>query len=628
MKSIIITGCDSGYFGLAQSLVRSLRRFPALAHITLGFLDFGLDDAQRAWLAAQNVEVKPGGWDMDFPGREVWETTRPWFKIYLCRPHLRQHFPGYDVYCWLDADTWVQLPQAVEQLLAAAARGGLAASPEVDRSYVKFISRPGVWQLEADIATQCLGEELGGRLRLAPSFNAGVFAMRHDAPHWEMWRHYMMLGLNRVDPQDDNSRMVEQVSFNAAVYLHAFPTHRFPSTYNWLACLALPYWDVSTNQFVEPAPPHAPIAIMHLSLYVLQKKLLISALYQGESKCSIGTGLTFDDQQLLVQSQARILSEMQPAAMPTEETDYVSPELARVAPDACFPHMVVGDKAACPWPHLRREVPHRWYIDRRHPGIGFLSRDEAHLIYNTALRFRGRRALEVGCWMGWSTCHLALAGVKLDVIDPMLNEPLVHDSVRDSLRAANVLDSVRLIGGTSPAAVRELATREQRKWSLLFVDGDHEGEAPLRDVIECEQHAEQDAAILFHDLTSPDVAAGIRYLRDRGWKTRLYHTMQIVGIAWRGNVVPVDHVPDPTVKWVVPEHLRDFNFSRYASAAVPRATPLCRELAQLCRPLANAPQPATGMMREQKALAAIDVDFELAVPGYEILNGGQRAGPR
>ncbi|WP_204249752.1 hypothetical protein [Gemmata sp. SH-PL17] len=49
-------------------------------------------------------------------------------------------------------------------------------------------------------------------------------------------------------------------------------------------------------------------------------------------------------------------------------------------------------------------------MDRRAPHIGFVSRDEAAILYNTALRFRGRRALEIGCWLGWSTCHLALGG--------------------------------------------------------------------------------------------------------------------------------------------------------------------------------------------------------------------------
>ncbi|MGH6976466.1 MAG: hypothetical protein ACREED_05505 [Stellaceae bacterium] len=29
-------------------------------------------------------------------------------------PFLRRYFPGYDVYLWLDGDTWVQDAEAIE----------------------------------------------------------------------------------------------------------------------------------------------------------------------------------------------------------------------------------------------------------------------------------------------------------------------------------------------------------------------------------------------------------------------------------------------------------------------------------------------------------------------------------
>ncbi|TAE95617.1 MAG: hypothetical protein EAZ78_27625, partial [Oscillatoriales cyanobacterium] len=45
--------------------------------------------------------------------------------------------------------------------------------------------------------------------------------------------------------------------------------------------------------------------------------------------------------------------------------DYVSPELKIILPDAYFPNMIVGDTNTCPWPYLRREIKHNWYVDRR-----------------------------------------------------------------------------------------------------------------------------------------------------------------------------------------------------------------------------------------------------------------------
>jgi hypothetical protein len=117
----------------------------------------------------------------------------------------------------------------------------------------------------------------------------------------------------------------------------------------------------------------------------------------------------------------------------------------------------------------------------------------------TPLRFRGRRALKVGCWLGWSTCHLALGGVSLDVLDPALADPAIRSSVDASLVGTGVRGRVSLMLGRQPG--RRGGARG-RKWSLFFVDGDYAG-PPVRNAEVCAAHAEDDALILFHDLAAP-----------------------------------------------------------------------------------------------------------------------------
>lgn len=255
--------------------------------------------------------------------------------------------------------------------------------------------------------------------------------------------------------------------------------------------------------------------------------------------------------------------------------DYVSPGFQVIMPDRCFPSMIIGDPSTQPWKYLRREIPHNWYVDGRQPYVGFLSRDEAHILYNNALKFAGQPALEIGCWLGWSACHLALAGVELDVIDPMLGREDFLGSVTSSLTMAGVIDRVNLIPGYSPAAVLDLVETRQRRslseaegqsqaevqWSLIFIDGNHEVPGPLEDAIACAQFAAPDAMILFHDLAAPAVAQGLDYLKSQGWQTMVYQTMQIMGVAWRGNVQPVAHQPDPEVNWQLPAHLQHYDVS-------------------------------------------------------------------
>jgi len=238
--------------------------------------------------------------------------------------------------------------------------------------------------------------------------------------------------------------------------------------------------------------------------------------------------------------------------------DYVSPGLLRAKLDRHFPFMVRGDPAANPWRYLRRPPAHNWYVDKRERKTGFVSRDEAHILFNTALNFEGGQALEIGCFMGFSTCHLALGGVRLDVVDPLLRDPGVIDSVTNSLISAGLVDDCRLWPMASPDAVRAIAESENRRWSLVFIDGDHAGEAPRRDAEACEPFLEADALVLFHDLLSPDVAAGLRFFRERGWRTRIYRTNQVMGAAWRGAAEPVEHIPDPALPQELPAHLADW----------------------------------------------------------------------
>jgi len=241
--------------------------------------------------------------------------------------------------------------------------------------------------------------------------------------------------------------------------------------------------------------------------------------------------------------------------------DYISSNLKGIDLAAAFPHRVQGDPSTCQWPYLRREIPHPWYVDQRQPIIGFLSPDEAHILYNNALQFKGRSALEIGCWLGWSACHLAAAGVKLDVVDPLLQQPGIYQSVVNSLALAGVAETVNLVPGSSPDAIEMLGTKGKRQWSLIFIDGNHEDDGPLQDAIVCEKFAATDALIMFHDLAAPAVAKGLDYYRQKGWKTLVYQTMQIMGVAWRGNVQPVLHQPDPRVHWVLPPHLQHYPVS-------------------------------------------------------------------
>ena len=250
-----------------------------------------------------------------------------------------------------------------------------------------------------------------------------------------------------------------------------------------------------------------------------------------------------------------------PTAADIVRRDYVSEGLEDPALVGKFTHLQRVDPRPVPWPYLRRDVPHIWRNDARSqkPKIGVLSVDEGAVLYNAAKPFKGKRGLEVGCHLGFSTAHLAAAGLDLDVIDPMLGDASHRGHVQDSLDRAVPGHGVRLHAGFSPGIVELVqAARPRSKWHFAFIDGLHDGTAPLDDARAVEPLMALDAAVMFHDLTCPDVAEGLRFYANAGWQTRIYDTMQVMGIAWRGSYTPPSHVPDTGTSTTDLDHLRDW----------------------------------------------------------------------
>ncbi len=245
---------------------------------------------------------------------------------------------------------------------------------------------------------------------------------------------------------------------------------------------------------------------------------------------------------------------------PNQRYDYYPPGLKKVDLLTYFPTLVLSDPSKVNWPYLRSQSLHNWRTDLRSQtaNIGVLSTEEATILYNLALLFSNKRGLEIGCHCGWSTAHIVSAGVQLDVIDPALGDPIRMRQVRENINSLPGESNPAFWGGFSPSIVPAVANSMNEKWSFVFIDGNHDGEAPRLDAEVVHDYCADTAMVVFHDLTSPAVALGLSYFKDKGWSIRIYNTMQIMGVAWRGKVAPVDHVSDERNPAITQPHLKDF----------------------------------------------------------------------
>jgi hypothetical protein len=193
-------------------------------------------------------------------------------------------------------------------------------------------------------------------------------------------------------------------------------------------------------------------------------------------------------------------------------------------------------------------VPHTGRWDTRYPEVGWCTLEEATILHNYGLRFAGAEALEVGSWVGWSTLALGLAGVRLTVVDPVLQAAPQAESLKAALGRAGLAGSVELVAGRSPSAVEALR-EAARSWCLIFIDGEHSGDAPLRDAQACSAAAGSTAVMILHDAVQENVCEALGWLQDHGWSCGIHRTAQLLAVAWRGEATPIHHRSDSLIPW-------------------------------------------------------------------------------
>lgn len=256
LRALIVTGADEKFAPLLKGLVESLQRPGRPANTELACLDVGLAAPTRDWLRRFTERIVDPEWDL--PVAASLTTTSPHLRASTVRPFLPRYFPGFDLYLWMDSDTWVQEWYAIEWYLAAAAGGSLAIAPHVDRAYRHS---KGVLNWRATRLSRYFGPEAAQRMFTESYLNAGVFALRGDAPHWAAWAERFREGLAATQ----GTLVTDQTALNQAVWIDRLPMHPVPAVCNWNCHLALPLYDAVAARFREPFVPYRPLGVIHLT---------------------------------------------------------------------------------------------------------------------------------------------------------------------------------------------------------------------------------------------------------------------------------------------------------------------------------------------------------------------------
>jgi lipopolysaccharide biosynthesis glycosyltransferase len=256
MRILFVTAADEAYAPLLRGMVCSLQQWQPHPYTDLAFFDLGLSADNANWIRQHARHVREPGWDLPVSDRV--KTQEPHARALTTRPFLRDYFPGYDVYLWIDPDSWVQERYALDGYLGGAARGAMVITPQVHHAY-RHTQSGFIWR--AKRLQAYFGQPGAQRLSWGTYFNAGVFALPANAPHWAGWRQAFEAGLKATD----GDICCDQTALNYMLWTKDMPVTPLPATCNWLCHLAAPGYDAKRQRFCEPVMPGTPLGILHLA---------------------------------------------------------------------------------------------------------------------------------------------------------------------------------------------------------------------------------------------------------------------------------------------------------------------------------------------------------------------------
>jgi hypothetical protein len=259
-RAIVITGTDSAYVPVVNGLLWSVKDYAAADSVEIGILDLGLSTDDLEHFKQRGLSVVAPDWDYD---PAIFRAKPPLhFKGMTARPHLPKYFPGYDIYIWLDADTWVQDWNAIRTYIGSAERAEFVVTPECDRSYSPFYSGGHFAGWYERCLQFCFNDRFARQLSCFPIVNSGAFAAKVGAPHWQEWSRLLgeILKLKR-----EAFFFSEQTALNAVIRATKVSTAFLPSTYNWICNRAMPMCSEDGKLLLEPNPPFQSLGVIHLT---------------------------------------------------------------------------------------------------------------------------------------------------------------------------------------------------------------------------------------------------------------------------------------------------------------------------------------------------------------------------
>lgn len=180
---------------------------------------------------------------------------------------------------------------------------------------------------------------------------------------------------------------------------------------------------------------------------------------------------------------------------------------------------------------------------------GFWSQAETQLLRDIAIQFDGEW-IEIGAHTGWCTTAIAknIYG-RVTAIEPMLSSADWFRRFEANVILEGSAGSIMPWAGRSDQYFAIWDGGGKRTFDGALIDGDHNEPCPINDAKNVFDRLNERAVVLLHDFRGPAVWDAAKYLVDRGMSFKIYPSVHMVCVCWRGEFNPPPVFQEGEVDW-------------------------------------------------------------------------------
>ncbi len=253
-RTLIVTGSDKAHYALAADLAATFRANYG-SNYQFAFLNFSPTELPGD-LAGQFDAIVDVSADY-----HLFDKAMGYYTAFsAAKARLPELVPGFDCYCWIDADCWFQGSESLPRILQCVEDFDICIHPEYDPHYFKFPT-PN----PRTIAIYARNEpELDVELLHRPMFNAGVFAMMKSSKIWALWQA-ALADLRRRHQAGEDVYFSDQIPLHRILHTSEISIFPLRAIDNWQTYACTPRIDPDAKLLCVPTPPHEVIGLLHLA---------------------------------------------------------------------------------------------------------------------------------------------------------------------------------------------------------------------------------------------------------------------------------------------------------------------------------------------------------------------------